>query len=117
VADGSIYMSALALVIVLNVAVIFPGLLLLQPVRLWHLRRAEKEALTPRQTFRGKLADFRPYNEANSKYIASCIPPILQSYFCYRSMCPGYHFCVHIFTHFSSHRARCRCSTLPDPCR
>jgi len=27
-------------------------------------------------------------------------------------MCPGYHFCVHIFTHFSSHRARCRCSTL-----
>ena len=56
VANGSIYMSALAMVIVLNVAVIFPALLLLQPFRLWRVRRAEKEAVTPRQTFRGELA-------------------------------------------------------------
>lgn len=55
VANGSIYMSVLALVIVLNVAVISPALLLLQPFRLWRLRRAEKEAITPRQTFRGEL--------------------------------------------------------------
>lgn len=55
VADGSIYIGALALVIVLNVAVIFPALLLLQPFRLLRLRQAEKEALTPRQNFRGKV--------------------------------------------------------------
>lgn len=54
VANGSIYMSALAMVIVLNVAVIFPALLMLQPVRLWRLTRAEREALTPRQGFRGE---------------------------------------------------------------
>lgn len=65
VANGSVYMSALALVIVLNVAVIFPALLLLQPVRLWHLRRAEKEAVTPRQTFRGKITHICPPNEIN----------------------------------------------------
>lgn len=63
VADGSIYMSALALVIILNVAVIFPALLLLQPFRLWHLRSAEKDALTPRQTFRGELAYLWPHNK------------------------------------------------------
>jgi hypothetical protein len=54
VANGSIYMSAFAMVIVINVAVIFPALLLLQPFHLWHVRRAEKEAVTPRQTFRGE---------------------------------------------------------------
>ena len=54
VANGSIYMSALAMVLVLNVAVIFPALLMLQPVRLWRLTRAEKDALTPRQGFRGE---------------------------------------------------------------
>jgi hypothetical protein len=74
VADGSIYMSALALVIVLNVAVIFPALLLLQPVRLWHLRRAEKEAVTPRQTFRGKLTNVRLYNKTNSKASLAVYP-------------------------------------------
>ena len=56
VANGSIYMSALAMVIVLNVAVIFPALLLLQPLRLWQVRRAEKDAVTPLQTFRGELS-------------------------------------------------------------
>src|ERR1700733_12087580 len=54
IANGSIYMSALAMVIVINVAIIFPALLLLQPFHLWHVRRAEKEAVTPRQTFRGE---------------------------------------------------------------
>lgn len=56
VANGSIYVSAFAMVLVLNVAVIFPALLMLQPVRLWRLTRAEKEALTPRQGFRGESA-------------------------------------------------------------
>lgn len=60
VANGSVYMSVLAMVIILNVAVIFPALLMLQPFHLWHVRRAEKEAVTPRQTFRGKLRCFCP---------------------------------------------------------
>lgn len=56
VANGAIYMSAFALVLVLNVAVIFPGLLLLQPIRLLKVLRAEKAAITPRQRFRGMFA-------------------------------------------------------------
>ncbi|KAI0825014.1 hypothetical protein BC628DRAFT_1339042 [Trametes gibbosa] len=52
VADGAIYMSAFALVLVLNVAIISPGLLLLQPIRLWKVLRAERVAVTPRQRFR-----------------------------------------------------------------
>jgi hypothetical protein len=55
VADGAIYMSILALSLVFTVAIIFPGLLLLQPLRLWHVLRAEKQAVTPRQRFRGEL--------------------------------------------------------------
>ncbi|KAJ7145847.1 hypothetical protein C8R44DRAFT_655846 [Mycena epipterygia] len=62
VANGSIYMSILALSLVFTVAIIFPGLLLLQPVRLWHVLRAEKHALTPRQRFRAVYP--RTYNPA-----------------------------------------------------
>ncbi|RDX50995.1 hypothetical protein OH76DRAFT_1507025 [Lentinus brumalis] len=51
-ANGAIYMSAFAMALVLNVAIIFPGLLLLQPIRLWKVIRAEKAAVTPRQRFR-----------------------------------------------------------------
>ncbi|PPQ90938.1 hypothetical protein CVT25_008249 [Psilocybe cyanescens] len=51
-ATGSVYMSVLALAIVINVAIILPALLMLQPIRLWRVLRAEKQALTPRQRFR-----------------------------------------------------------------
>lgn len=54
VANGSIYMSALAMTIVITAAIICPALLLLQPIRLWHVLRAEKHAMTPRQRFRGE---------------------------------------------------------------
>ena len=53
VANGAVYMSVLALSLVLNVAIIFPACLVLQPFRLWHVIRAEKHAVTPRQRFRG----------------------------------------------------------------
>lgn len=53
VADGAIYMSILALALVLNVAIIVPACLLLQPFRLWRITRSEKESFTPRQRFRG----------------------------------------------------------------
>lgn len=53
VADGSVYIAAFLLVLALNVAVIGPGLLLLQPLRLWRLLRSQKRATTPRQQFRG----------------------------------------------------------------
>ncbi len=59
VANGAIYMSAFALVLVLNVAIIFPGLLLLQPIRLLKVMRAERAAVTPRQRFRGEFVPLR----------------------------------------------------------
>ncbi|KAG5639564.1 hypothetical protein H0H81_012235 [Sphagnurus paluster] len=52
VANGSIYMTILALAIVLNLAIIFPALLMLQPFRLWRVLRDERQAITPRQRFR-----------------------------------------------------------------
>lgn len=56
IADGSIYMGVLALSIVVALTIISPGLLLLQPVRLWRVLQAERQALTPRQRFRGRLS-------------------------------------------------------------
>ena len=56
IANGAIYLSAFAMVLVLNVAIIFPGLLLLQPIRLWRVARAERASVTPRQRFRGSCS-------------------------------------------------------------
>lgn len=53
IANGLIYMSPLALALILVVWFIFPGLLLLQPLRLWRVTLLEKDAITPRQRFRG----------------------------------------------------------------
>lgn len=58
IADGLIYMSALVLTIVFTAVIVLPGLLLLQPVRLWHIIRAQRHAVTPRQRFRGKCDCF-----------------------------------------------------------
>ncbi|KAL1737393.1 hypothetical protein EV714DRAFT_278873 [Schizophyllum commune] len=52
VANGSIYIMVLCLALIINLAIIIPGLLLLQPTRLWRVLRAEKQAVTPRQRFR-----------------------------------------------------------------
>ena len=56
VADGSIFMTVLALALVINVAIVSPGLLMLQPFRLWRVVRDERRAITPRQRFRGRLS-------------------------------------------------------------
>jgi calcium permeable stress-gated cation channel len=56
IANGSIIMTAFALALISNVAIVSPGLLLLQPYRLWKVIRAEKSAITPRQRFRGEYA-------------------------------------------------------------
>lgn len=53
VAEGAIYTAAFILVLGLNFAFIAPGMLLLQPVRLWRVWFARWKALTPRQHFRG----------------------------------------------------------------
>ena len=53
VADGSIYIAILVLAILINIAIASPALLLLQPLHLRHVLRAEKTARTPRQRFRG----------------------------------------------------------------
>ncbi|KAG1757825.1 hypothetical protein EDB19DRAFT_1659240 [Suillus lakei] len=52
VATGCVYMSAFAFVLVINIAVLFPGLMLLQPFRLWSVLHSEQDAVTPRQRFR-----------------------------------------------------------------
>ena len=56
VADGSILMTVLALALIINVAIVAPGLLMLQPFRLWRVVRNERRAITPRQRFRGRLS-------------------------------------------------------------
>lgn len=53
VANGSIYMSAFFLALIINVAIIAPGLLLLQFSKLKRVVRNERSAVTPRQRFRG----------------------------------------------------------------
>ena len=53
IANGSTYIVVLLMVLVLNAAVIAPGLQMLQPIRLWKMHRAQKRAITPRQYFRG----------------------------------------------------------------
>ncbi|CAG7846308.1 SubName: Full=Uncharacterized protein {ECO:0000313/EMBL:CCA69647.1} [Serendipita indica DSM 11827] len=52
IANGSIAVALLLLLITINIAIIVPGLLLLQPVRLWKQYRRKKKAVTPRQHFR-----------------------------------------------------------------
>ncbi|KAI0066505.1 hypothetical protein BV25DRAFT_1820469 [Artomyces pyxidatus] len=69
IADGSIYISVLVLAIVINLALIAPALLMLQPFRLRHVLRAEKAAVTPRQRFRAVYP--RTYNPLFA--MGSCI--------------------------------------------
>ncbi|KAF8527839.1 hypothetical protein BU17DRAFT_73534 [Hysterangium stoloniferum] len=52
VADGAIYFAAFLLVMIINVAIIAPALILIQPLHLWRLIRRERMAVTPRQRFR-----------------------------------------------------------------
>ncbi|KAG6846106.1 hypothetical protein H0H87_006470 [Tephrocybe sp. NHM501043] len=79
IASGSIYMAILALAIIFNVAVIFPALLLLQPFRLWHVLKDERQAVTPRQRFRAVYP--RTYNPSIA--IGACILAIVfASMFC-----------------------------------
>lgn len=54
VSTGCVYMGAFAFILIINVAVIYPGLMLLQPFRLWCVLHSERDAVTPRQRFRGK---------------------------------------------------------------
>lgn len=70
IANGSIYMAVLAFALVINVAIIAPALLMLQPFRLWHVVRAEKQAITPRQRFRGATTSSASYFEIDIE----CLP-------------------------------------------
>ena len=53
VSQGSIYMATFLLVLIINVAIISPALLMLQPFRLWKMYWRSRRAVTPRQHFRG----------------------------------------------------------------
>jgi TRAP-type C4-dicarboxylate transport system permease small subunit len=59
IANGSVTTAIFLFIILLNIAVIAPGLLLLQPVRLWKSWKAKKRARTPRQLFRGQWSSGR----------------------------------------------------------
>ncbi|RXW19335.1 hypothetical protein EST38_g6518 [Candolleomyces aberdarensis] len=72
-ANGSIYMAVLAFALVINVAIIAPALLMLQPFRLWHVVRSEKQAITPRQRFRATYP--RSYNPSYA--MGACILAIV----------------------------------------
>lgn len=52
VANGSVAAALFLFLITINLAIIVPGLLLLQPIHLWRMRRRQKRATTPRQHFR-----------------------------------------------------------------
>lgn len=55
VADGSISSSILMLAIVTCFAIFYPGLLLLQPMHALQTTHAQRDAVTPRQRFRGQF--------------------------------------------------------------
>ena len=57
-ANGAMYMSTFLLALILNVAIIIPACLALQPFQFWAVVRAEKHAITPRQNFRGMHMTF-----------------------------------------------------------
>jgi hypothetical protein len=57
-ANGAMYMSTFTLALIINVAIIIPACLALQPFQLWAVIRAEKHAITPRQNFRGMYVTF-----------------------------------------------------------
>ncbi|KAI0347698.1 hypothetical protein BDW22DRAFT_1479635 [Trametopsis cervina] len=73
VADGAVYMSAFAMIVLVNLAIIIPALLMLQPVRLWRVLREEKAAVTPRQRFRAVYP--RSYNPSYAT--ACCVLAVL----------------------------------------
>ncbi|EJD04016.1 uncharacterized protein FOMMEDRAFT_106418 [Fomitiporia mediterranea MF3/22] len=73
VASGSIYMSAFFLALVVNFAIVAPGLLLLQPFRLKNVLWRERQAITPRQRFRALYP--RPYDPTYAT--ACCILAII----------------------------------------
>ena len=54
-ANGAISSSILMLAIITSFAIVCPGLLLLQPIHIWRVARAQRGAMTPRQKFRGWL--------------------------------------------------------------
>ena len=111
IANGAIYMSAFAMVLVLNVAVIFPGLLMLQPIRLWKVIRAEKAAVTPRQRFRGTSSssccdELAAKSTPSFSCISSHVRPVVR----YQLLCGCHHLCICFC--FDLPVARTCCSTL-----
>lgn len=74
IANGSVYMGLLATAIVLNMAIIFPGVIILQPIRLWRVARAERNAITPRQRFRGQSGFFYYLTNPPTLHALSVIP-------------------------------------------
>ncbi|EIW86933.1 hypothetical protein CONPUDRAFT_115821 [Coniophora puteana RWD-64-598 SS2] len=72
-ADGSIYMAMFALAYILTASFTIPGLLLLRPVRLWKVLRAEKTAITPRQRFRAVY----PGSSDTANGLGACVLAII----------------------------------------
>jgi hypothetical protein len=106
-ASGAVYMSVFAMAVVLNIAIIVPGLLLLQPLRLWRVMRSLRRAITPRQRFRGKIVPDSP--NLIAQVSNSFIPTTIRSYICYWSLYLGNYFCFYVCTHVSATWSRGCC--------
>ena len=131
VANGAIYLSSFAMAILLTIAIIFPALLMLQPVRLWHVLNDEKDAITPRQRFRGEfccLSSIREFTYLIAAfpvhiecvphyYLYSRIPQKLQSFLCDIVLCVGRSIGFGFYPHFPSCRTGRRTSRVPYPHR
>lgn len=105
VANGSIYIMVLCLALIINLAIIIPGLLLLQPTRLWRVLRAEKQAVTPRQRFRG-AHDLTDYQFV-ANILHSCLPSYLRPFIRDWRMCIGYCICFYFFPNLPPYCASC----------
>lgn len=62
VSNGAVYVAGFLLVLVINAAIIAPGLLLLRPIRLARTISRGRRAVTPRQQFRAMYPG--PYNQS-----------------------------------------------------
>lgn len=115
VSTGCVYMGAFAFVLIINVAVIYPGLMLLQPFRLWRVLLSERDAVTPRQRFRGKIPPFN-FNRDNLSTPTSCIPKNFRRFLCYQCLRAIHDFCIRIFPHLSVDRTGCSHPAFFDSC-
>ena len=112
IANGSVTTAIFLLIILLNIAIIAPGLLLLQPVRLWKMWKAKKRARTPRQLFRGQHGSVRLRLPQLTR-MSSDIPQGIRPFLCTQRLCSRHCLRCGLCTGLPTHRPSSRPSNLP----